>query len=67
MSKFVEIDYTNYKGERRLRKIIPITIGFGRNEFHPTLQWLLVAHDVEKDEQRHFAMKDIHSWKPLVA
>ena len=36
---------------------------FGKTEFHPTEQWLLNAVDVEKDEQRNFAMADIESWK----
>lgn len=60
----VVIDYTNYKGERGLRKIIPFGIDFTSNLWHPEEQYLLFALDVEKNTTRFFAMKDIHSWTP---
>lgn len=60
----VIIDYTNHRGERREREIIPIEIVFGGSKWHSEPQWLLRATDCEKNEERHFAMKDIHSWKP---
>jgi len=63
--KKVQIDYTNYRGERSLRTIEPIEIVFEENEFHKPAQWLLVATDVEKSAKRSFAIKDIHSWKEL--
>jgi predicted DNA-binding transcriptional regulator YafY len=46
--KKVQIDYTNYRGERSLRTIEPLEIIFEENEFHKPAQWLLVAMDVEK-------------------
>lgn len=61
----VEIDYTNWRGERSVRKIIPEKMIFSSNEFHKDPQWLLVALDIEKNAQRTFAMQDIHSWKQL--
>lgn len=62
----VSIDYTNYRGERGPRRIIPHTIEFKRTPFHPeSEQWILIATDVEKNELRGFAMKDIHSWTPI--
>ncbi len=61
----VEIDYTNYRGERSLRKIVPDSVHWGSNEWHTEDQWLLYALDVEKQAMRHFAMKDIHSWTPV--
>lgn len=60
----VVIDYTNYKGERSLRKIIPFGIDFTSNLWHPKEQYLLFALDVEENTTRFFAMKDIHSWTP---
>lgn len=60
----VVIDYTNWRGERSLRTIRPVKMFFGLNEFHPGEQWLLHAIDVEKNADRVFAMKDIHSWTP---
>lgn len=62
---FVQIDYTNYRGERSIRIIRPLRIIFENNEWHPDTQWLLEAEDGEKLAIRMFAIKDIHSWKPM--
>lgn len=62
-AQIVNILYTNYKGETALRKIIPERIWFGSTEWHPEDQWLLDAHDLEKDALRNFAMKDIQQWQ----
>lgn len=59
--KAVTIDYTNYRGERGLRLVIPAEIWFGKTEYHPLEQWLLKAFDVEKKADRDFALGDIHS------
>lgn len=58
----VAIDYTNYRGERSLRRVLPLGIFWGANEWHPEEQWLLSAMDLEKNAARIFAVKDIHSW-----
>lgn len=63
----VSIDYTNYRGERGIRKIQPINIEFGHTEFHPMDQWLLRARDVEKNADRTFALRDIHVWDLLAS
>ena len=66
MSDFrVKIDYTNWRGERRERIIIPHQIMFGISNYHPEPQWMLDAKDVEKGEVRRFAMRDIHKWEEL--
>jgi predicted DNA-binding transcriptional regulator YafY len=59
----VIIDYTNYRGERGLRRITPISVAEGSNEWHPETQELLAAWDHEKAAERFFAVKDIHSWQ----
>lgn len=66
--RVVEIDYTNYRGERSTRRILPINNGlrFGSNEYHTIEQWLLPALDVVKGQVREFAMSDIHSWKEVL-
>jgi len=61
----VEIDYTNWKGERARRVIEPLRLSFGSNEWHQEPQWLLEAIDVEKDCERTFALKNIHAWTTL--
>ncbi len=64
MMQVVEIDYTNWRGERSTRKIVPMRIAFENSEWHPETQWILEALDVEKHELRGFAFANIHSWKP---
>lgn len=59
----VSILYTNWRGEKAERVIVPISIWFGATEWHPEQQWLLKALDVEKDAERDFAMRDIEAWK----
>lgn len=62
--RIVVIDYTNWRGERSQRRIIPLSITWANSEWHPDTQWLLEAEDVDKHAIREFAMKDIHSWSP---
>jgi hypothetical protein len=63
----VEIDYTNWKGERRLRKIIPQpnSLYEGSNDYHPEKQWLFNAIDTEDGRLKTWAMRGVHSWKDL--
>lgn len=63
LKQIVTIVYTNYRGETAERKIIPKKIWFGATEWHPEEQWLLEALDVAKNEDRHFAIKDIKNWQ----
>jgi predicted DNA-binding transcriptional regulator YafY len=58
----VVIDYTNWRGERALRRIRPLRIDFENNEWRPETQWLLLATDVDKGEERTFALNNIHAW-----
>lgn len=58
----VVIDYTNHRGERHLRRIVPSRVFWDRTKWHPEPQWLLEAFDVDKGAYRYFALQDIHSW-----
>lgn len=60
----VTIDYTNWRGERGLRRIHPMRIAFENNKWHPETQWLLEAIDLSKGELRTFAIANIHVWTP---
>jgi predicted DNA-binding transcriptional regulator YafY len=62
--RIVTIDYTNWRGERAVRRVVPQMILFANNEWHPEAQWLLEAVDADTGEARTFALKNIHSWKP---
>lgn len=60
--KVVEVLYTNWKKKTSLRRIKPLEIYLGSNEYHPEEQYLLRCIDVDKNAERTFAMKDIKSW-----
>lgn len=61
-SKISIICYTNWRNETSMRKILPSRIYYGEVSFHKGPQWLLEALDVDKNEPRTFATKDIHFW-----
>jgi predicted DNA-binding transcriptional regulator YafY len=65
MDKAARIDYTNYKGERSIRHVVPCSIWHGSTEYHADAQWYMMAWDTEKKVYRNFAIKGIHSWKDL--
>ena len=52
--KSVTIDYTNWRGERSKRRVIPLAISFENNEWHPDTQWLLMAADMDKGGEIRF-------------
>lgn len=62
MEQIVRIVYTNWKGETAERAIRPIELWYGATEYHPEEQWLLRALDIEKNDERNFAMRDIKEW-----
>lgn len=64
-AEVVEIDYTNWRGERSVRRIKPLRLFFGKTEHHVTDQWLLDAFDYGKDAERTFSIKDVHAWRPV--
>lgn len=63
--EIVLIDYTNWRGERRWRRIVPKSVQFENSEWHHETQWILHAVDIEVGATREFAMKDIHAWKAV--
>jgi predicted DNA-binding transcriptional regulator YafY len=60
----VVLDYTNWKGERRDRKVMPLTLWFGVSEFHDTPQWFIRAIDLDRNVMRDFALATIHGVQP---
>lgn len=63
-SRAVSFEYTNWRGERRVREVIPDSVWFGSNEWHKEPQWLLKAFDVEDGKEKSFSLKDIRNWQP---
>lgn len=65
-TRVVVIDYTNHRGKRAKRRILPHSAFWARGtEYHKDQPgWYIRAECLEKGEFRDFAMKDIHSWEP---
>lgn len=59
IEKEVEFFYTNWRGKASKRKAIPISIWYGRTEWHTNEQWFVKATDLDKGEIRDFALVDM--------
>jgi hypothetical protein len=57
--KYLLFEYINWEGKKAFRKVLPITVWYGKTKWHPKNQWFLKAVDLEKEEEREFALKDI--------
>jgi ribonuclease HI len=57
--KLIKITYTNHRNETAERIIEPMSIWYGKTEWHPQEQWFLKAKDVERNVRRDFAMEHI--------
>ncbi|MCD1645211.1 hypothetical protein [Aurantimonas coralicida] len=51
--------YTNWRGETAERTVMPQSIYFGSTRWHPEPQWLLRALDMNRLEDRDFALAGI--------
>jgi predicted DNA-binding transcriptional regulator YafY len=60
----VSILYTNWKGVQAWRRVKPQKLWFGTTEHHPEHQLLMRALDLDKNETRDFAVRDIEDWNP---
>ncbi|MER9867382.1 WYL domain-containing protein [Mesorhizobium sp. M0136] len=52
-------NYTNWRGDQSVRRIVPVKIWYGTTDWHPEAQWFLQGTDLDKSELRDFALKDI--------
>jgi hypothetical protein len=58
----VIVDYTNWRGVRKLIYLRPLGITFGRNQYHPEPTWLLIAEDLNTNTVKTYAMGGVHAW-----
>jgi len=58
----VKLRYTNHRGVTAWRRIWPLRIEHRTSRWHRGAQWLLIAQDLDKQEEREFAMLNIHGW-----
>ncbi|MEI6849608.1 MAG: hypothetical protein WCK29_01075 [archaeon] len=59
----LKVIYKNYKGEVGERRIIPMEVYYGSNEYHKSEQWLMKVWDLDKNAFRDYALRDIIEWK----
>lgn len=55
----LEFDYVNYKGEAGHRRVQFEQVRFGSSPWHQEPQWLMQAFDLDKNETREFALRDM--------
>ena len=60
--RIVNVLYRNYRGEIRVRTILPLSKWFGTTQWHPAEQWFEKVLDIETNEERDFACNDILAW-----
>lgn len=58
----ITVLYKNWRGETAERKIIPLEVLFDKTEYHPEKQWLLRVYDLDKNDCRDYALRDIQKW-----
>lgn len=59
LAKRVMFGYTNHRGEFGIRHAVPHAIIFTTTEYHEGEQWFLYAFDIDKQANRHFALRDV--------
>jgi predicted DNA-binding transcriptional regulator YafY len=64
-NELVVMHYRNWRGSESVRVIMPLSMEFEANDFHPIEQWFVVGFCFDKMARRHFAMKDIIHWSTL--
>ncbi len=47
------LPYTNYKGETKIRRVVPVNVKYEDNKYHGKT-WILVCFDVDKQEIREY-------------
>lgn len=60
------VSYTNYQGETRFRKIVPSKVFYGSTHWHKEPCLLLLALDLETNEQRLFKVADFGEFKYIL-
>jgi hypothetical protein len=51
-----ELEYTNHRGRKSIRRIVPKVLCYGSSEWHREPQWLVEAFDVEEGTILTFAL-----------
>lgn len=57
----ISFTYKNWQGKVGLRKAVVKKLQFGSNDYHKEDQFLLLCFDLDKNEYRTFALKDVQT------
>ena len=57
--QIIRFGYRNWHGKVGTRTARAIRLTYGATEWHPEPQWLLEALDIEKNDVRLFALRDM--------
>lgn len=60
-SKAISFVYTNYAGVTEIRRLVPVKLEWGSNQYHPEPGWLLYAWCLDKKAMRTFAWSGIRA------
>ncbi len=60
----VVLVYTDDRGVRSTRRVVPERIWYGRTDWHPEPQWLLEAYDLGRHVLRSFPLRQIKNFVP---
>lgn len=55
----VIVQYTNHRGETKIRHIRPIRIYFGSTAWHPEPQWIMEVWDMDKQGTREYSLEGV--------
>jgi len=55
----ITFSYLNWQGVQSNRKAIVLGFAFGTNDFHPEYQAMIIAYDVDKKDNRTFAVQNM--------
>ena len=58
--------YTNHRGEVSERTVTPHKIYFAETKWHSPAQWIMHAHDHQKEQVRDFAMAQMRDVRYVV-
>jgi predicted DNA-binding transcriptional regulator YafY len=60
MSKQIQFDYVNHRGEKAIRTVTIQGFMEGSTDYYPEKQWLMKAFDHDRNEVRIFAIGKIN-------
>lgn len=61
-NRVLKLLYKNWKGETSVRRVQPVgNLYWGQTEYHKEDQWLFDVWDLDKEDHRTYAFKDIVS------